>query len=101
MVLYKKIFCQRCDFVVDKVTNLISGQASRKSKPSDDVLKDKCSSGIYQIFLEYLYFNPYCEVNCCGNDVSSLLILIWHAYWFTKINHPLLESLKCSNWLKG
>jgi hypothetical protein len=72
MVLYKELCCKCCDCVVDKVTALITGQTSRTSILSDNVLEDKYGSCICQTILNCLYFNPYCEVISFGNDVSSL-----------------------------
>jgi hypothetical protein len=72
MVFYKELCCQCCDCVVDKVTTLITGQTSRTSKPSDDVLEDKSSTCICRIVLNYLCFIPSCEVINCGNDVYVL-----------------------------
>jgi len=72
MVLYKELCCQRCDCVVDKVITLITGQASRTSKLSDDVLKDKSSSCICRTVLKFLCFITSCEIINFSNYVSVL-----------------------------
>jgi hypothetical protein len=66
-IYYKIFYCTN-----DKMSSLITGQTPRKSKPSDNILKNEPSTSIGRTILKICFLNPMCKVVSCGNNIPSL-----------------------------
>lgn len=64
---------QQCDvYLINEVGSLVTGEASRAPKSSDDILEDELGSSVSNVIFNWCSFDPKGETICSSNNVPSM-----------------------------
>jgi len=72
MVLYHTFLQQLSDHLINEVGPLVTGEASRAPKSSDNIFEDESGGSFYSAIFNWCSFNPYGKVIYGNNNIFSI-----------------------------